>query len=791
MKSNFFFHTILFLLVYPLGLLQAQETVISIRDEKKLVEGMPVNIETISPEYSNLKFRQVQNPQLSWRPHYPKHLRTRKRLWARFRIKSELTHTSDWALSMGKYDQIEVHIIRQNGEKEEYKTGELVHKRFRPYFRSNREGVVPLELLPGEEVQVYFKIFPLSDIPWYLHIQVIPERIWYGKGQALSLYHGIFHGILFIMLVYNLLMYTLLKDIGYLNYCAYIAASLVYFLWFFGYTGEFLLPEHPRLNLHLGVFCGLMSIFYFRFIVRIVEESPHSQVFLKALQLNVWFQIGVTSIAFLIIFLANRFYLALALINASLLIGIILGIVVVYRSRKKFEIASFVLSGNSLLLLGTVCAIFTYYLNQSIPFIIFAQIGVVGEIMLFSLGLGYRLKLQRGLNFKEKPKLLYHLKTKEARQQYENQLLSQEVSYQLKTIEEQKHEITTKNNILEVQHAEILMQKNAIEDKNRQLVHNERRLMQSLEELQVTQEALIKKHNVLELINEQLRTSEDNLKSAYRKVQAEEEKVRKKNEEINKINEVLEQEVRARTEQLNQALRELDIFIYRASHDFRRPLTTLMGISQVADMTLTDPDSLELFEKVTLTAKNMDKMLVKLMMVCDINDQNLEYERVKFQPIIRNIQKRLSEKIEKYNIRVTCEIQESMHFVSNDTLIHSILYNLIENSILFCRPKDDPIVKIEIFMEGQMATLQVSDNGQGIAPEYHANIFDMYFRANEASQGNGLGLYVVKRAIKRLRGSVHFESKLQQSSVFTIQLPAIFQEDMLTRDLKSDVSALN
>jgi len=65
----------------------------------------------------------------------------------------------------------------------------------------------------------------------------------------------------------------------------------------------------------------------------------------------------------------------------------------------------------------------------------------------------------------------------------------------------------------------------------------------------------------------------------------------------------------------------------------------------------------------------------------------------------------------------------------------------------------------------------VKDNGQGIDPAYQSHIFDMYFRANYLSKGNGLGLYIVKKAVEKLEGKIFFESQLGKGTEFKIVLP--------------------
>jgi signal transduction histidine kinase len=76
--------------------------------------------------------------------------------------------------------------------------------------------------------------------------------------------------------------------------------------------------------------------------------------------------------------------------------------------------------------------------------------------------------------------------------------------------------------------------------------------------------------------------------------------------------------------------------------------------------------------------------------------------------------------------------------------------------------------------EGKLK-IEVEDNGMGIAPDFQTKIFDMFFRANDRVDGTGLGLYILKRAVERLHGEVHFHSELGKGSTFTVTLPNTFK----------------
>jgi signal transduction histidine kinase len=246
------------------------------------------------------------------------------------------------------------------------------------------------------------------------------------------------------------------------------------------------------------------------------------------------------------------------------------------------------------------------------------------------------------------------------------------------------------------------------------------------------------------------------------------------NKTIAQINKDLQSKIEETTSALRQAYKELDTFFYRASHDFRRPLTTFLGLSEVAKITVKDAYALELFAKVKETASNLDKMLVKLQSISDVGAQQLVFREVFVKEIVQGVLEGFVEQLNEKDIRVTTLIELQHPFNSYPAMFRIIVENLVENAIAFSGSVD-PFIAIrvsELNDDGGRLVLEVEDNGQGIGEQYQPMIFDMYFRGNDRSKGNGLGLYIVKKAVEKLNGTVSFTSSFGQGTVFSIDLPA-------------------
>jgi signal transduction histidine kinase len=123
-------------------------------------------------------------------------------------------------------------------------------------------------------------------------------------------------------------------------------------------------------------------------------------------------------------------------------------------------------------------------------------------------------------------------------------------------------------------------------------------------------------------------------------------------------------------------------------------------------------------------------------------------------------------------IHIQTDIQEEEPFYSCELRLAILFKNFISNAIKYLNPKVPcSFLNISIHITHQQARIILRDNGIGISQEYITRIYDMFFRASQVSDGSGLGLYIVKQTIEKLRGNIEVESDLNNGTTFTITLP--------------------
>jgi signal transduction histidine kinase len=251
------------------------------------------------------------------------------------------------------------------------------------------------------------------------------------------------------------------------------------------------------------------------------------------------------------------------------------------------------------------------------------------------------------------------------------------------------------------------------------------------------------------------------------------------NERIEQINENLESIVARRTRLLEEANKELDTFLYRASHDLRSPVLSLTGLSQIVDHI----DRQEMVQHVRLATDSMNRVLNKLVDISEISQEVNNIKTVKVREIINKIRNKHLVMSDMSNLRERHAVTVRKRAVQFDvecddtspSLLEVILDNLVENAIFFGGLKESDeniVVEVAARMHEDVLELRVRDNGVGISEELRPRVFEMFFSGNIGSRGSGLGLYAVKKCVVALQGTIRFESEENKFTLFMVAIPS-------------------
>jgi signal transduction histidine kinase len=239
------------------------------------------------------------------------------------------------------------------------------------------------------------------------------------------------------------------------------------------------------------------------------------------------------------------------------------------------------------------------------------------------------------------------------------------------------------------------------------------------------------------------------------------------------INHHSEREILIKNDLLSKTNQELDRFVYSASHDLKAPLSSMLGLIEIAQRTDNPAEVQTCLTMMKGRVKNLDEFILEIINYSRNSRLELNVESINLLDLTKEIVDNLkyAEGFEhiyfKYNFPVGLQIN------TDRARLRVILNNLISNSLKYHdNSKPEKVIEIDAEKENHFLKMTVSDNGIGIAPEHHSKIFDMFYRASEKSKGSGLGLYIVQETVRKMDGKIQMSSDVGLGTKFEIEIPA-------------------
>jgi len=217
---------------------------------------------------------------------------------------------------------------------------------------------------------------------------------------------------------------------------------------------------------------------------------------------------------------------------------------------------------------------------------------------------------------------------------------------------------------------------------------------------------------------------------------------------------------------------ELDSFVYRASHDLRAPLRSVLGL---INLTKKEKEEAQRNMYLALAEKSigkLDSFIADLTNFSRNTRMEVSSRRIDFNQVIGECFDHLMHMENAGNLKMTFSVREKYPFYSDPIRISIINQNLGSNGIKYYNAYSEASVcHVEVILQKNCAKIYVRDNGKGIKNEYFDAIFNMFFRASEEAYGSGLGLYITKQVVEKLNGEISVKSQTGKGSEFSVVLP--------------------
>ena len=164
---------------------------------------------------------------------------------------------------------------------------------------------------------------------------------------------------------------------------------------------------------------------------------------------------------------------------------------------------------------------------------------------------------------------------------------------------------------------------------------------------------------------------------------------------------------------------------------------------------------------------------IKSIMEYSMNvKKEIEKETINLDNVLEDILSELKFFDKADRVKVVKKFDKQVCLATDPERLKIVLSNLVTNSIKYHNYEQNlPLIEIDAFGERDHFKITVADNGMGIEDQYLDKIFDMFFRASSTSDGSGLGLYIVKDTLAKIKGDIAVHSTYGEGTTFTISLP--------------------
>jgi signal transduction histidine kinase len=227
-----------------------------------------------------------------------------------------------------------------------------------------------------------------------------------------------------------------------------------------------------------------------------------------------------------------------------------------------------------------------------------------------------------------------------------------------------------------------------------------------------------------------------------------------------------------RNTKLRRSNEDLDSFVYRASHDLRSPLASIMGVINIVK---TEKDVTKIKDYMKYQEKSVKKLDDLIQDILDLSRNaklDISIEAIDLKLFVQSCVDSFSYMEEFSKVQILIDIQEGFIVHTDIRRLKVVLNNLLSNALRYYDSgKEQSYLKIKSEYKQRNIVLTFEDNGIGIQQEHLHKVFEMFYRATSRNAGSGLGLYIVKDAIDKLDGVIKIDSSFGKGTIIQIVIP--------------------
>ena len=234
-------------------------------------------------------------------------------------------------------------------------------------------------------------------------------------------------------------------------------------------------------------------------------------------------------------------------------------------------------------------------------------------------------------------------------------------------------------------------------------------------------------------------------------------------------------------QQLEKARKDLEFFIDVLTHDVsNQTMITYSCLEELKSVIDKDDEDSQFFLQTALQSLLRAQMVIDqvklLSQIKNLHDG--DYTPIDLVGVIQRSGNTIKSMFPEEQIEIKTSFTKKPSFVQGTTIIDNCLINLLQNAVL---ADHNPVKRIGIVVNevqgAEQWKIQIVDHGEGIPDDLKAKVFERLFRTRTEKRGSGLGLYIVKTILEKLRGEISVKNRVigdyTQGSRFEIKLPKV------------------
>lgn len=214
-------------------------------------------------------------------------------------------------------------------------------------------------------------------------------------------------------------------------------------------------------------------------------------------------------------------------------------------------------------------------------------------------------------------------------------------------------------------------------------------------------------------------------------------------------------------------------FIANVSHELKTPLSVIQSYGTLLQQpNLSEEQRIAYAKSITDASRRLASLITNILKLNKLENQQIfpKAEAFDLSEQLCTCLLAFESEWEKKGLNIETELIDSVIVRADQELLSLVWNNLFSNAVKFTEPEGS--IQLSLETQGDYAIVRISDTGCGIDPEVGKHIFEKFYQGDtsHATQGNGLGLALVKRVIDIVGGDISVSSEVGKGSTFTVRI---------------------